>query len=134
MINHILQGIGIGIGLFITLVVIGLIMLVIYKIISNKYDASELLEPFEIYKNKILNEEKYEEVTMLDDIIHYLKLDKLHVNIKKYEIEELESNNNGFISINIEDKEEETENLLLNKNVKGTQDSDIKYIIKGLKR
>ncbi len=128
MLQSLLQGLGIGIGFTIS-IIIGFVLFIGIKAMFKKYKPKDLLEPFEDYKSKLLDEEKYEEVLAVSNILTYLKLGKLHDDIDDYEIEKTETKLTDFISL--VDDEDEYENVLLDK--KDNNHKKTKYVVKGKK-
>ena len=129
MLYSLLQGISIGFGFIIGLFICGIIFIAI-KAMFKKYKPSDLLEPFQNYEKKLIDEERYEEVSVLRNILTYLKLGK-HDDIDKYKIEKKETSLSDYISL--EDKEEEYENVLLNKHDKDNSVKKLKYVVVGKK-
>lgn len=130
MLYSLLQGISIGFGFIIGLFICGIIFIAI-KAMFKKYKPSDLLEPFQNYEKKLIDEERYEEVSVLRNILTYLKLGKLHDDIDKYKIEKKETSLSDYISL--EDKEEEYKNVLLNKHDKDNFVKKLKYVVVGKK-
>lgn len=79
--SSILTGFGFGVGFLLSLILIGFIIYLIYRWGQKKDDFT--VELFELYKDELIHEERFEEIPEINRIIEELSSGKTPKGLKK---------------------------------------------------
>lgn len=80
--NSILTGFGFGVGFLLSLILISFIIYLIYR--WSQKQETFTVELFELYKDELIREERFEEIPEVNQIIEQLSTGKTPKGLKKH--------------------------------------------------